>query len=325
MIAFTSNRERDWAQLYVIPVAGGEPRRLTDLRQDASEPCWSPDGRRILFTSRVPDPAYEEKDDRKRPPRRFTRLQYKLDNEGWTGDRRQHVFVVAADGTGSPVQLTDGDFEDEGACWSPDGKRIAFASARDEDWDITTARDVYVAGADGSGITKLTAADGTCERPSWSPDGTRIAHLFKPGVMDDPRHVQVAVVDVSTGERRILTEELDRNCGPYPALREPIWDGEDLVFAVEDRGTTHLYRVPSDGSGKPELIVGGERMLTGYDLLGGRLVYSATTPTTLSEIFVDDRQVSRVGMDFTSGRELVEPERFTATSKDGGAGSGGAA
>ena len=58
MIAFTSNRERDWAQLYVIPVAGGEPRRLTDLRQDASEPCWSPDGRRILVTSRVPDPAY---------------------------------------------------------------------------------------------------------------------------------------------------------------------------------------------------------------------------------------------------------------------------
>ena len=204
MIAFTSNRERDWAQLYVIPVAGGEPRRLTDLRQDASEPCWSPDGRRILFTSRVPDPAYEEKDDRKRPPRRFTRLQYKLDNEGWTGDRRQHVFVVAADGTGSPVQLTDGDFEDEGACWSPDGKRIAFASARDEDWDITTARDVYVAGADGNAISKLTAADGTCERPSWSPDGTRIAHLFKPGVMDDPRHVQVAVVDVSTGQVHVM-------------------------------------------------------------------------------------------------------------------------
>ena len=43
--------------------------------------------------------AYEEEDDRRRRPRRFTRLQYKLDDEGWTGDRRRHVFVVAADGS----------------------------------------------------------------------------------------------------------------------------------------------------------------------------------------------------------------------------------
>ena len=45
-----------------MPVAGGEPRKLTDLKEDAAQLAWSPDGTRIAFASRVPDPAYEEED-----------------------------------------------------------------------------------------------------------------------------------------------------------------------------------------------------------------------------------------------------------------------
>ena len=71
---------------------------------------WSPDGTRIAFTARVPDEAYEEEDDKKRAPRRFTRLLFKLDNVGWTGDRRRHVYVVPADGSAEAEQLTDGDY-----------------------------------------------------------------------------------------------------------------------------------------------------------------------------------------------------------------------
>jgi Tol biopolymer transport system component len=279
-IAFTSNRESDTPQLYVMPFGGGEPRRLTNLKGGVTDPAWSPDGTRILFVARVPDPAYEETDDKRRAPRRFTRLQYKLDNEGWTGDRRQQLFSVAVDGSREPEQLTDGDFEHDGACWSPDGSRIAFASARDDDWDISTARDIYVMDANGGGPDKLTTTDGEAERPSWSPDGGRVAFLFKPGVMDDPRHAQIAVLDVATGERRILTEALDRNCSPYPALREPAWDGDDLLFAVEDRGNTHLYRVPADGSGKPEVMVGGDLTVGGWDAAAGVVAHTMSTPTT---------------------------------------------
>src|ERR1700737_1415813 len=48
-LAFTSKRDGDHMQLYVIPVAGGEPKRLTDLKEDVTEVAWSPDGTRLAF------------------------------------------------------------------------------------------------------------------------------------------------------------------------------------------------------------------------------------------------------------------------------------
>ena len=316
-IAFTSNRDGDVAQLYVMPVAGGEPRRLTDLDEDVHEPEWSPDGLRIVFAARVRHPEYEEQDPKRRAPRRFTRLQFKLDNEGWTGDRPQHLFVVVADGSGEPRRITDGEAEDANPAWSPDGRRIAFDSARHPDWDIDTARDVYVVNPDGGEPELLTATDGTAERPAWSPDGERIAYLFKPGVLDDPRHVQVAILETSTGERRTPTEWLDRNCAPYPPFRGPTWDGDSVLFGVEDAGNTHLYRVQGDGSGKPEAVVEGDLQVGGWDAAAGVVVHTATTPTSLSELYAGDRRLTDVGAAFCAARELAAPERFTATSADG--------
>ncbi len=340
-LAFTSNRAGDTMQLYVLPVGGGEPRRLTDLKEDVMQAAWSPDGATIAFVSRVRDAAYDEEDDKRRAPRRLARLQYKLEHVGWTADRPMHLFTVPADGSGEPAQITSGDAEDASPAWSPDGATLAFVSARHPDWDTEPVSDVYlvdaVGAADGDEPLRLTQGGGAVELPSWSPRGDRIAVLRYPGVFDDPRHTQVAVVDATTGAITLLTRELDRNCGTYPNMREPIWDGPDLVFIAEDRGNVHLYRTAADGSGKPRPLVGGEREVTGYDLVAGRLVFAATEPTRPSELFAHDegddpgadgrgggggqappaRRLTYVGDAFAAGRELLAPERFTATSRDG--------
>jgi dipeptidyl aminopeptidase/acylaminoacyl peptidase len=324
-LAFTSNREGKAMQLFVMPLAGGEPRRLTGLKEDVTQPEWSPDGATIAFVARVPDAAYDEEDDKRRQPRRFTRLQYKLDSVGWTGDRRQHLFVVKTDGSGAPLQLTEGDYEDTSPVWSPDGATLAFVSARQADWDTEPVSDVYLVAATGGQPRRLTRGGGSIGGIAWSPDGARLAAQRYPGVFDDPKHTQIAVVDGVSGDMDLLTSALDRNCGTYPQLREPVWDGEDIVFALEDRGNVHLYRVAADGSRAPELVVGGEHTVTGFDVAGGRLAYSADEPTRLSELFVADprppraaaRRLTKVGDAFAAARELAAAERFTAISADG--------
>src|SRR5918994_615619 len=258
-LAFTSSRkEKEPSQLWVIPADGGEPLRLTSLKEDVQDIAWSPDGTRIAFASRVRDEAYEEENDRKRRPRRITRLQYKLDNVGWTADRRSQIFVVPADGSAEPVQVTHGDFESSQPTWSLDGRRLAFTSARGERWDVDLVSDIYLVGAEGGEPERLTGADAGCATPAWSPRGDLIAFEYTPGPTDDwPRHVQVAVVDVATREQKVLTASLDRQCSPYPPLRPPLWDDGEIVFGVEDRGNVHVYAVAPDGASEPRELVGG--------------------------------------------------------------------
>ena len=102
-LAFTSARGDDPAQLFVLPVDGpGESRQLTSLKGGGIDGVdWSPDSSRLAFVARAHDPADDIEDVAKRPPRRVTRLQFRLDNEGWTQGRTHHLYTVGLDGAGA--------------------------------------------------------------------------------------------------------------------------------------------------------------------------------------------------------------------------------
>jgi dipeptidyl aminopeptidase/acylaminoacyl peptidase len=321
-LAFVSNRDGEEkkakGQLYVLPAHGGEPRKLTDGKESVESVAWSPDSSRLAFARRVPDEAYEEEDDRKRAPRRFTRVFFKLDGVGWIGDRRKHVFVVGLDG-GDERQLTDGDCEDDAPAWSRDGKRILFSSMRGDRWDTEFREGLYELEVDSDGAEpkRLSQPDESASSASVSPDGSLIAYTHFPDDGTFPRHGQIAVMRADGSDRRILTSSLDRNCAPYPGGREPVWDGDRVAFGVEDSGDVHVYTVAADGSGEPELLVGGEQSTGLYDLVEDVLVYTASTHTRPHELFDrDGKRLTSVADDFVSGREILEVERFTATSAD---------
>jgi Tol biopolymer transport system component len=131
--------------LYVLNSDGSGLRNLTSKLAagwslgagPASDPVWSPDGRRIAFV----------------------RL-----------NRRLGVYVVNADGSGvrnlTPKPMGAGY---AAPAWSPDGRRIAFASERDGN------SEVYVMNANGSGQRNLTRNPALDADPAWSPDGRSIA------------------------------------------------------------------------------------------------------------------------------------------------------
>jgi Tol biopolymer transport system component len=101
-LAFATKREGDTTtQIYILPLDGGEAMRATSISTGASDPQWRPDGKAILFESRVYPGARNDEDNRKIAVERKER-KYNLrvfDSfpirywDHWLDDLRPHVFV----------------------------------------------------------------------------------------------------------------------------------------------------------------------------------------------------------------------------------------
>ena len=265
-LAFTSNR-RGTPQIWVLPAAGGEARRITDWPLGARGPVWFPGSGRLLVAAAVyrdaPDREAVEKREAERKeagtsPRVIDELMFRH-WDSWTEGRIDHLFSVDVE-SGRMTDLTPGPYPApprslSGApeyAVSPDGDEVCFVSLRDLDQALSTNLNLWRIPAGGGEPRRISPGEGANTFPAYSPDGRFIAYcaMERAGYEADRRELRI--FDRASGEVRAPAPGFDRSPGA------PVWspDGTHLYFAAQDRGATRVFRLAASG-GEPVPVTGG--------------------------------------------------------------------
>ncbi len=216
-VAFTSEAAGA-RQIFVMSARGGYPEQITATDKPASDPQWSPDGRRIAFV------------------------------------RGDAVWMVEVEGSHQAV-VTQHPAGNRSPRWCADGHQIAFISRR-RGWDQLWIVDAPVprrgrpaARPRSAEPTPLTEPGVDIDDLTWSPDGKRIAVTSQR--LPDLLTSQIHIVDVATGEQRLIAGKTAWETGPR-------WlpDGSGLLMASDQDGWFQVLRVSLDGRERTVLTTG---------------------------------------------------------------------
>jgi Tol biopolymer transport system component/DNA-binding winged helix-turn-helix (wHTH) protein len=278
LLVLSRHETIDASDLYLLALSKdlrteGEPRQLTwEARSGryAESPAWAPDGHEIIYCSNrdgsprlwriglqpgaTPRQVPSVGPDSYLPAvSRRGRLVYVR------GDRDINIWrqrLSSPAGTlDAPVSLIASTARDTNPQYSPDGKLIAFQSARSGNTEI------WLCGSDGGRCRQLTSFNGPLTgTPRWSPDGKQIA--FDSAAAG---HFNIYVVDADGGAPRRLDDPADAVA--------PSWsrDGKWIYFTSRRTGRPEIWKLPSSAGAAVQVTRNGG--LTAFESPDGESLY----------------------------------------------------
>ncbi len=301
-VVFRRAGEKGPAQLFLLPLDGGEPRPIAEHPLGAGPVVFSPDGRRVAYIAAVPEQGRYGTDDdvsaEAEPPRRITRRAYRLDGEGFVVDKQAQLFVLDLDG-GEPVQVTDEPSGAADPCFAGDD-RLLYVRSTGIDALADEIAMVQIPADPSRPPTRgelLVSAAGSAAWPVATDDQVIYLGAEFSGVDAVAQTLGVWAAPLSGGPARRLTDRasvhVERDVG------RPHVVGDAVLAAVLHRGSVALRRVPlsSDGALLQDLeVVLGDGTVGDGAAGGGALVKSFD---------VRGRTIAAVVADGGSAGELV--------------------
>ena len=260
--------------IYVVPVAGGEPRRLTsDNLSLHGSPAWTADGREVVFSSpRGGLPSLWMIRASGGQPRRLNGIGEYAGSPSISrqGNRLAYVYIkrdtniwrVAGPNStakdNEPVKLVGSTRDEVSPQFSPDGKRIVFVS------DRSGSKEVWVSASNGENAIQLTNFGGShTGTPRWSPDGRQIAFDSRP-----EGRSTIYVISAEGSKPRGISAGTSEDVMPSWSR-----DGRFVYFGSRRSGDWQVWKTPVEGGEAVQVTKqGGCEALESAD---GKYVYYA--------------------------------------------------
>jgi dipeptidyl aminopeptidase/acylaminoacyl peptidase len=334
-IAFTAKREGDEvAQVYVLPILGGEAQRLTSLATAVANPKWRPDGLGLLFESTVKGPR---KNPGKSTARVYDAMPVRYWN-AWLDDSRPHLYVWEFGWT-SPIDLLEksklaaspgfngirsGLSSDTSlqATWAPDGREIVFAAAvnTNEMMQAETETQLFRVGRQGGEPSRLTTAGFSYTKPRFSPDGKSLYALQDrtPSAAHPYSLTRLTRMGWPDGSAQsVLTARFDRGVSSFAVSA----DSATIVFDSEDEGFTKLFQMPANGGTPVKLFEVTEGGYGSPQFAGAKIVATYSSSTQPAEIARIESKGHTLLTNFNAAKlaqlDMPKPEHFWFTAKNG--------
>jgi dipeptidyl aminopeptidase/acylaminoacyl peptidase len=311
-IAYLADDADKKAQIFIMPMAGGDSRQLTHSKTSIKLIAWNPDGKQLAYAA--PDEEPEKKDEAKFDD------AFEVGNNGYLERSRAmpiHLWLVEL-ASGESKRLTSGEWSlpnhfapaapPSQIAFTPDGKSIVFVKADSPlsgDTDTSRLAIVDVASATPRRLTSGLAEESS---PILSPDGTHIAYTFP---RDGQTHNEDSqfVVPIAGCNGTDVAHTLDR------AISGAAWmpGNNALLLAGNDEARGALWLQPIGGKAS-RIDVGALSPSAAVNVgKDGAIAFTATGNSHAAELFylahIGDAPIQLTHLQtVTDGVALAKPE-----------------